>query len=117
MSDSLMQVELVSADQLVWSGQAKMVVARTTEGDVGILPNHAPMLSLMVDGIVDVSGGLVFTVAAGFLLGSANALGAAVLLIPLAGVVLTSKALDGRIKRYRADDRAATAAVTGLVGA
>ncbi|HEU4841329.1 MAG TPA: ABC transporter ATP-binding protein [Ilumatobacteraceae bacterium] len=73
-------------------------------------------IAMLVDGLVDVSGGLVFTVAAGFLLGSANALAATVLLIPLAGVVLTTKALDGRIKRYRADDRAATAAVTGLVG-
>ena len=54
MSDDLMQVELVAADRLVWSGEATMVIARTTEGDVGILPNHAPMLSLMVDGIVDV---------------------------------------------------------------
>ncbi len=45
MSDDLMQVELVAADRLVWSGEAKMVIARTTEGDVGILPNHAPMLS------------------------------------------------------------------------
>ncbi|MGA9747367.1 MAG: F0F1 ATP synthase subunit epsilon [Nocardioides sp.] len=50
-----MQVELVSADRLVWSGEATMVIARTTEGDVGILPNHAPMLSTLVDGIVDVS--------------------------------------------------------------
>jgi F-type H+-transporting ATPase subunit epsilon len=50
-----MQVELVAADRLVWSGEATMVIARTTEGDVGILPNHAPMLSLMVDGIVDVT--------------------------------------------------------------
>jgi F-type H+-transporting ATPase subunit epsilon len=55
MGDSLMHVELVAADRLVWSGEARMVIARTTEGDVGILPNHAPMLSLMVDGIVDVS--------------------------------------------------------------
>jgi F-type H+-transporting ATPase subunit epsilon len=55
VSDDLMQVELVAADRLVWSGEAKMVIARTTEGDVGILPNHAPMLSLMVDGIVDVT--------------------------------------------------------------
>jgi F-type H+-transporting ATPase subunit epsilon len=55
MSDAVMQVELVSADRLVWSGEASMVIARTTEGDVGILPNHAPMLSLMVDGIVDVT--------------------------------------------------------------
>ena len=50
-----MQVELVAADRLVWSGEAKAVLARTTEGDVGVLPNHAPMLSLMVDGIVDVT--------------------------------------------------------------
>ena len=50
-----MQVELVAADRLVWSGEATMVLARTTEGDVGILPNHAPMLSLMVHGIVDVT--------------------------------------------------------------
>jgi F-type H+-transporting ATPase subunit epsilon len=50
-----MQVELVAADRLVWSGEAKMVIARTTEGDVGILPNHAPMLSTMVHGLVDVT--------------------------------------------------------------
>jgi F-type H+-transporting ATPase subunit epsilon len=55
VSDDLMQVELVAADRLVWSGEATMVIARTTEGDVGILPNHAPMLSLLVDGIVDVT--------------------------------------------------------------
>jgi len=49
-----LHVELVAADRLVWSGDATRVIARTTEGDVGILPNHAPMLSLMVDGVVDV---------------------------------------------------------------
>jgi F-type H+-transporting ATPase subunit epsilon len=54
VSDDALHVELVAADRLVWSGEAKMVIARTTEGDVGILPNHAPMLSLMVDGVVDV---------------------------------------------------------------
>jgi len=50
----LLHVELVAADRLVWSGEAKMVIARTTEGDIGILPNHAPVLSLLVDGVVDV---------------------------------------------------------------
>ena len=54
MSDSQLQVELVAADRLVWSGEAKMVIARTTEGDVGILPNHAPMLSVIIEGVVDV---------------------------------------------------------------
>ncbi len=71
-----MQVELVAADRLVWSGEARMVIARTTEGDVGILPGHAPMLSLMVDGVVDVtttSGETwVAAVDAGFLSVAAN---------------------------------------------
>jgi F-type H+-transporting ATPase subunit epsilon len=71
-----MQVELVAADRLVWSGEARMVIARTTEGDVGILPNHAPMLSLMVDGIVDVTTSegesWVAAVDAGFLSVAAN---------------------------------------------
>lgn len=50
-----LQVELVAADRLVWSGEASMIIARTTEGDVGILPGHAPMLSVMVDGVIDVT--------------------------------------------------------------
>ncbi|MGH3368263.1 MAG: F0F1 ATP synthase subunit epsilon [Nocardioidaceae bacterium] len=53
MADTL-HVELVAADRLVWSGEATMVIARTTEGDVGVLPGHAPILSLMVDGVVEV---------------------------------------------------------------
>lgn len=55
MSEKTLHVELVAADRLVWSGDAKMVLARTTEGDIGILPDHAPMLSLLVDGVVDVT--------------------------------------------------------------
>jgi F-type H+-transporting ATPase subunit epsilon len=31
-----------------------MVIARTTEGDVGILPGHAPLLSVIIEGVVDV---------------------------------------------------------------
>jgi len=56
MSDAgILQVELVAADRLVWSGEAKMVVARTSEGDVGVLPGHAPLLSVLVEGVVDVT--------------------------------------------------------------
>lgn len=76
MSDTTMQVELVAADRLVWSGEATMVVARTTEGDVGVLANHAPMLSLMVDGLVDVTTAdgetWIAAVDAGFLSVAAN---------------------------------------------
>ena len=56
MADSgkVLHVELVAADRLVWSGEATMVIARTTEGDLGILPNHSPLLSSIVEGVVDV---------------------------------------------------------------
>jgi F-type H+-transporting ATPase subunit epsilon len=38
------QVELVSVEAKVWSGSAQMLVARTTEGELGVLAGHAPML-------------------------------------------------------------------------
>jgi ATP-binding cassette subfamily B protein len=69
-----------------------------------------------VDGMIDISGGVVFTAVAGFALGLADLRAAAVLLIPLIGVAVATRALDHRIKEYRAADRAATAEVTGLVG-
>lgn len=50
-------VSLVSADNEVWSGEAKMVVARTTEGEIGILPGHEPMLAILGAGAVRVTLG------------------------------------------------------------
>lgn len=37
-------VELVSVEAKVWSGEAEMLVARTTEGELGVLAGHAPLL-------------------------------------------------------------------------
>ena len=45
-------VSVVAADQEVWSGAASMVVARTTEGEIGILPGHEPMLAILAKGEV-----------------------------------------------------------------
>lgn len=55
MSDDTLQIELVAADRVVWSGQSSQIIARTVEGDVGVLPNHAPMLSLLVPGVVEIT--------------------------------------------------------------
>ncbi|WP_134766259.1 F0F1 ATP synthase subunit epsilon [Nocardioides sp. 1609] len=55
MADTL-QVELVAADRTVWSGSATMVIARTVEGDVGVLRGHAPLLSLLTDAVVEITG-------------------------------------------------------------
>ncbi len=50
-----LQVELVAADRTVWSGRAEMVIARTVEGDVGVLRGHAPMLALLADAVVEIT--------------------------------------------------------------
>jgi F-type H+-transporting ATPase subunit epsilon len=47
-----LHVELVSPEREIWAGEADMVVAKTIEGEMGILPGHAPVLGVMVDGSV-----------------------------------------------------------------
>ena len=54
MADATLQIELVAADRVVWSGEASMVIARTTEGELGILANHAPILAVLVESTVEV---------------------------------------------------------------
>jgi F-type H+-transporting ATPase subunit epsilon len=39
-----MEVFLVTPERELWSGEATMVIAHGTDGDVGILTGHAPML-------------------------------------------------------------------------
>jgi len=43
-------VELVAVERLVWSGEATIVIARTTEGELGVLPGHTPLLGELADG-------------------------------------------------------------------
>ena len=66
-----LQVELVSVEQKVWAGEADMVIARTTEGELGLLPGHAPLLGQLADeSTVQVrgtgEGELAWTVGGGF---------------------------------------------------
>jgi F-type H+-transporting ATPase subunit epsilon len=67
-----LHVELVSVEREVWSGEATQVVARTTEGELGILPGHTPLLGeLAAGGVVTIyqSGGtqVLAAVHGGFL--------------------------------------------------
>ena len=55
MSDKTLRVELVAADQAVWSGDAKMVIAKTVEGEIGLLPGHEPMLAILAAGEVRIT--------------------------------------------------------------
>ncbi|HUN74676.1 MAG TPA: F0F1 ATP synthase subunit epsilon [Steroidobacteraceae bacterium] len=46
------QVDIVSAEGQIFSGPAREVLAPASEGDVGILPRHAPLLTLLKPGAV-----------------------------------------------------------------
>jgi len=50
-----LKVSVVSADHEVWSGLAKQVIARTTEGEIGILAGHEPLLAILGEGEVRVT--------------------------------------------------------------
>jgi F-type H+-transporting ATPase subunit epsilon len=52
---SPLSVSVVSADHEVWSGEATMVVAKTVEGEIGILAGHEPLLAILAEGEVRVT--------------------------------------------------------------
>jgi F-type H+-transporting ATPase subunit epsilon len=76
-----LHVELVAVEAKVWSGDADMVVARTTEGELGVLYGHEPLLGQLADeGQVRIKQGgqeVAYDVAGGFI--SVSATGVTVL--------------------------------------
>ncbi len=48
------QLDVVAADHTVWSGEATMVIARTLEGELGILANHSPLMGVLAPGSVEI---------------------------------------------------------------
>ncbi len=64
------QCEVVTQDKLLFEGPADIVVAPGTEGEMGILPNHAPLLTTLNFGILRVryqGNETLFTIAGGIL--------------------------------------------------
>ena len=45
-----MHVALVMPDRELWSGEATMVIAKTTEGDIGVLTGHSPVFGVLAEG-------------------------------------------------------------------
>jgi F-type H+-transporting ATPase subunit epsilon len=61
-----MHVELVSIEAPIWSGEATALYGRTTEGELGILPGHMPLLGALAPGYpvrIEQEGGEDLTVA------------------------------------------------------
>ncbi len=50
-----MQVELVSPERILWSGEADMVITRTLGGgDIAFLPGHAPFVGALGTGVLTI---------------------------------------------------------------
>lgn len=48
------RVDVVSPEATVWSGEATIVVARTPDGELGIMANHEPLMGALVTGPVEI---------------------------------------------------------------
>lgn len=65
-----MQVTIISPESAVFDGEAESVVAPAFDGELGVLPNHAPMMTLLGTGVLRVQAGGItrrFRVQGGFL--------------------------------------------------
>ena len=65
-----MRVVVISPEQSVFDGEADQVVAPAFDGEVGILPRHAPFMTLLGKGVLSVRRGSTssrFDVSVGFL--------------------------------------------------
>ena len=66
----LFQVDVVSPESVVWSGEAELVTARTTEGDIGIMAGHEPTMAALATGSAEIHTGsekITVAVHGGFL--------------------------------------------------
>ena len=54
MAEGNLNVRVVSPEKMVFEGEASAVVAPAWDGQVGILPNHAPMLTLVGSGVMNI---------------------------------------------------------------
>jgi F-type H+-transporting ATPase subunit epsilon len=57
------QVDIVTPEAVIWSGEAEMLLARTTEGDIGILADHEPTMAALATGAVTIHHGDTVTAA------------------------------------------------------
>ena len=65
-----LDVELVSAEEDLFTGEADFVSTKTVEGDIGILPGHSPLLAQLVECevMIRTSGGdQTWPIAGGFM--------------------------------------------------
>src|SRR3954454_135273 len=109
-----MNVELVAPDRKIWSGEAEMVIARTTDGDIGILPGHEPTLGVLVESPVRIRRNgedeLVAAVHGGFLSVTRDSVSVLAEVVELRDEIDTGRARQALERARGADDEDAKAA-------
>ncbi len=50
-----LHVELVSPERIVYQGDAELIIARTTDGEIGFQPGHVPFVGNLVPGVVRIA--------------------------------------------------------------
>ncbi len=68
---AVLRVSVISPERVLFDGEASSLVAPAYDGEVGILPRHAPMLTLLGRGVLRLEGGVGgeqrFSIDGGFL--------------------------------------------------
>ena len=109
-----MQVQLVAPDRMVWSGEADIVLARTVDGELGILPRHAPLLGVLVEYPVTIrrteEDDLVAAVHGGFLSVSDDGVSVLAEIVELAEEIDVARAREALERTKDSDDEADQAA-------
>lgn len=57
MAEKTVRLEIVAPDQIFFDGEATMVELNTTEGEVGIYPDHIPMTMIVAPGELHIHNG------------------------------------------------------------
>jgi F-type H+-transporting ATPase subunit epsilon len=109
-----MQVQLVAPDRMVWSGEAEIVLARTVDGELGILPRHAPLLGVLVENPVTIRRAegdeLVAAVHGGFLSVSEDGVSVLAEIVELSDEIDVPRARQALERTKDSDDDADKAA-------
>ena len=50
-----LRVELVSPERVVYEGEAELVIARTTDGEIGFQPGHVPFVGNLVSSVIRIA--------------------------------------------------------------
>ena len=117
------RVELVSAERRVWSGEASIVLARTTDGVLGVMANHTPTFGVLVNGVVTIrtenDGDVKAAVHGGFLSVSDNRVSILAEIAELGTEIDVNRAKEAlaRAQREAADDLAEARAQTRIAAA